>query len=376
METRPFFTRSNLLAGCAGLLALWLVALSPPTALAQSPDAGAARLSVGTVVAPPFMMKMASGRWEGLSIELWEELAEALAIEFEWREYENLGELRGALERREIDVLPALAMTPEHEIVVDFSHPYYRSGSAIAVRMEGAGNDWLGVVRSIFSWNVLGAIGFLVLLWIAAGVALWLFERRRNAAVSSDGPLKGVEHGVWWAAVTMTTVGYGDVAPKTMGGRIVATIWMLASIVLIASFTAKITTSLTVDALHGKVRGLQDLAGVRVGALAEAASLTFLTQHGIAALPIQSTREGLQSIVDDELDAFVFDRAVLAHLVRTEFPAALQILPDNFDPYYVGIAVLSGSELREPMDRALLQIMEDESWPRRVASYLGTEPHD
>jgi ABC-type amino acid transport substrate-binding protein len=299
-----------------------------------------------------------------------------LGVEFEWREYESLGELKGAIARGEVDVLPALAMTAEHEVIVDFSHPYYRSGSAIAVRMEGAGNDWLGVVRSIFSWNVLGAIGFLVLLWITAGVALWLCERRRNDAVSSDGPLRGVEHGVWWAVVTMTTVGYGDVAPKTMGGRIVAAIWMLTSIVLIASFTAKITTSLTVDALHGKIRGLQDLAGVRVGALAETESLTFLNQRGIGALPIQSTREGLQSIVDDELDAFVFDRAVLAHLVKTEFPAALQVLPDNFDPYYVGIAVLPGSELREPMDRALLQIMADDSWSRSVASYVGTGSHD
>jgi polar amino acid transport system substrate-binding protein len=376
MDTRPFFIRRSLLASCTGLLALWLVALSPPTAVAQSRSAEAARLSVGTVVAPPFMMKTASGLWEGLSIELWEELAQALGVEFEWREYETLGELRDAIARGEVDVLPALAMTPEHEIIVDFSHPYYRSGSAIAVRMEGAGSDWLGVVRSIFSWNVLGAIVFLVLLWITAGVALWLCERRHNQAVSSDGPLRGVEHGVWWAVVTMTTVGYGDVAPKTMGGRIVAAIWMLTSIVLIASFTAKITTSLTVDALHGKIRGLQDLAGVRVGALAETESLTFLNQRGIAALPIQNTREGLQSIVDGELDAFVFNRAVLAHLVKTEFPAALQVLPDNFDPYYVGIAVLPGSELREPMDRALLQIMADDSWSRSVASYVGTGSHD
>jgi ABC-type amino acid transport substrate-binding protein len=358
------------------LFALWFVTLSPPTALAQTRSVEADRLSVGTVVAPPFMMKTADGRWEGLSVELWEELARALAVEFEWREYGSLAEIQSAIERDEIDVVPAMAMTEQHEVIVDFSHPYYRSGSAIAVSAEGAGHDWLSVVRSIFSWNVLGAIGFLVLLWITAGVALWLCERRRNRAVSSDGPLRGVEHGVWWAAVTMTTVGYGDVAPKTMGGRIVATIWMLISIVLIASFTAKITTSLTVDALHGKVRGLQDLAGVRVGAMAGSESLDYLTQRGIVALPIRSAREGLQSIVDDELDAFVFDRAVLAHLAKTSFPAALQVLPDNFDPYYVGVAMLPGSALREPMNRALLQIMADDGWSRLVASYVGTGPHD
>jgi ABC-type amino acid transport substrate-binding protein len=173
----------------------------------------------------------------------------------------------------------------------------------------------------------------------------------------------------------MTTVGYGDVAPKTIGGRIVATIWMLISIVLIASFTATITTSLTVGALHGKVGGLHDLAGVRVGSLAGSESLTFLKQRGIAARSIQSEQEGLQAIVDDELDAFVFNRAVLAYLAKTEFPAHVEILPDNFDPYYVGVAMQSGSELREPIDRALLQIMTSDRWSRLVASYVGTGSH-
>jgi polar amino acid transport system substrate-binding protein len=364
-----------ILANCVGLFVSWLVVLSPVTAPAQTGGAEAARISVGTVVVPPFMMKAPDGRWEGLSIELWKELAMVLAVEFEWREYQSLAEIRSAISRGEIDVMPAMAMTEEHEIIVDFSHPYYRSGSAIAVSKAGTGHDWISVVRRIFSIDVLGVIGFLVLLWITAGVALWLFERRRNSALSSEGPLKGVEHGIWWAAVTMTTVGYGDVAPKTIGGRIVATIWMLISIVLIASFTATITTSLTVGALHGKIRGLHDLAGARVGALAGSESLDFLAQRGITALPIQSAQEGLQAIADNELDAFVFNRAVLAHLAKTKFPAHVHILPDHFDPYYVGVAMQSGSELREPIDRALLQITASDNWSRLITSYVGTGSH-
>ena len=37
----------------------------------------------------------------------------------------------------------------------------------------------------------------------------------------------------WWAAVTMTTVGYGDKTPVTTGGRIVGLVWMFTSVIVI-----------------------------------------------------------------------------------------------------------------------------------------------
>ena len=47
---------------------------------------------------------------------------------------------------------------------------------------------------------------------------------------------------IWWSFVTTTTVGYGDISPSSIGGRIVATILMLAGIGLIGSLTSTITT--------------------------------------------------------------------------------------------------------------------------------------
>ena len=41
--------------------------------------------------------------------------------------------------------------------------------------------------------------------------------------------------GLWWAVVTLTTVGYGDIQPVTAGGRILATVAMFAGIGVIGS---------------------------------------------------------------------------------------------------------------------------------------------
>lgn len=48
--------------------------------------------------------------------------------------------------------------------------------------------------------------------------------------------------GIWWAFVTATTVGYGDISPATSIGRIIAGILMLCGIGLIGSLTSTITS--------------------------------------------------------------------------------------------------------------------------------------
>jgi voltage-gated potassium channel len=49
--------------------------------------------------------------------------------------------------------------------------------------------------------------------------------------------------GMWWALQTVTTVGYGDVAPKDFAGRIVGAVVMLEGIAFIAIVTALITST-------------------------------------------------------------------------------------------------------------------------------------
>jgi polar amino acid transport system substrate-binding protein len=167
---------------------------------------------------------------------------------------------------------------------------------------EGLGVDiWktvaqeMGVCKNILK-DILHAFGLMILMSLAAGIMVFLFEKRQKKEMLGDGVLKGISHGIWWSVVTMTTVGYGDKAPKTIGGRIVAIIWMLLSIVFISSFTAHINTSLTLSELRDKVHSFKDLHTSRVGSIIQSEASNFLFNllfnHGIAIFPLKVYRIG------------------------------------------------------------------------------------
>ena len=352
----------------------------PLSAPAQDDPLQPAKLRVGTVMAPPFAIQTADGRWEGLSIELFRGIARELGVEYDFIPYEDLGHVKVDLEKGELDLFIAMAVTAAHEVAFDMSQPFLTSGSAIAVPAAKTRYSLIHfsgrMIERIASLEFLAFIGSLVLLAFVAGTLVWLFEKRHYGDEFSGKPLKGLWQGLWWAMVTMTTVGYGDKAPRTIGGRIVALAWMFTSIILVAVFTATVTASLTVGELHGKVQGLHDLYGVRVGAVARAESFDNLVRRKLRVHGYKNPQDGLLALTDGKLDAFVFNELVLKNLARMKFPGQIRVLPEVFDHYYVSMAMPPGSALREPLNRVLLEIIATDDWARVKARYIDVGGRD
>jgi ABC-type amino acid transport substrate-binding protein len=357
-----FSNPKTVLARVCGVIGLGLILLLPVDAFCQENSPSTREILVGTTAAPPVYVKTADGRWEGFGIELWVAVAQRMGVPFQFREYDRLSDLLDALEKGEIDVFPSMPVEERYESVMDFSQSYLKSGLAIAVPAEGAESKWLSIAKSLFSKDILEALGLLIVMSVAAGVLVWAFERRRNVEMFGQGKDKGIGQGVWWSMVTMTTVGYGDKAPKTVGGRIVALIWMLVSIVFIASLTANITASVTVSQLRGKVRGFNDLYNARVGSLPRSEGSNYLAKHGIAVIPFESIGEGLQAVAGKKIDAFVLNEMILRNLAKSEFPGQVQVVPGVFDEYFVSMALQQKSPLRKPINKALLKFMHSEGW--------------
>ena len=354
---------------------LWIFASPPVIALAHDETTSPHKLLVGTMDKPPFALKTADGSWRGLSIGLLDMIARDIGIEYELVEYESFAEILAALENGKVDAATALAVTAPRETMVDFSHPFLSTGSAIAVPVPTSRPglfDFTGdFVDRFVSLDFIIVVAMLILISLAAGALVWLLERRAGNVMFSGRGINGLWQGLWWAMVTMTTVGYGDKAPKTPGGRIVALVWMFASIFLVASFTAAITASLTVGELSGKVRDLNDLYHVRVGSVPHSAPWDFLAQRGFATRPFKNEKDGLQAMVDGEIDAFFQNEIILKHFLKSDFPGRIHVLSAIFDQYYVSFAFPQGSALRERFNRALIKIMDSNDYPQYKERYIG-----
>ncbi len=100
--------------------------------------------------------------------------------------------------------------------------------------------------------ELLKAVFAIFLLVLFSAVAISFVERSINAQFDHVGA------GLWWAVVTMTTCGYGDMVPMTTGGRLIASMVMISGVVLLSVFTAAVSSSVITRRLM-EGRGLSKL---------------------------------------------------------------------------------------------------------------------
>jgi len=328
---------------------------------------------VAVYVVPPYGALGTNGALSGVSVDLWRRVAEELGWEYKFTPISQMDSILSGLEQGRFDAaIGAITITPDREARVDFSYPAHRSGVAVALRKEtgpvAAISSYLTVAMDL-GYLILGILALLLLL----GAVIWLVERpRRSEMKPHESRVTTFLEGLYWAVVTMTTVGYGDKTPKTPLGQLVAVVWMLTSLALVSLLSASLVSRLAAERVeNSSIRTESDLSARKLAAVAQSSGAEYLDGLQLKYQKYDTLAEALSSLADGRSNAVVNSVGALQYLVVSRFSQVIYVQRSLLAPAFMAIALPEKSPLKRPVDRALIKITASPEWKSVEELYFG-----
>ena len=352
------------------LFSFFLFTLLSTVAFGQVKDT----LQIGYYHSPPFVIVSETEELSGVSVWLWEQIQKDIEQPFALIPYntENpLSSLLTDLENGYLDMaINPLTITSSRDSQLDFTYPLYIADLTVVQSVEGNSSSLWNVIKEFFNEKVLLLILVLAALVVFFGLLMWLVEKKNQ---HFEPGTQGLFSSFWWSAVTMTTVGYGDKVPISNLGRFIAFIWMLCSIVIIAIFTASITSSLTVHRLTDANLGVDSFKQEKVGTVESSASEEFLRRNFFRNFKTYpGLKTGLQALQTGEVDYFIYDEPWLIYLLNNESEfSSLEMMPVRFNRqlYAFPMREDTSRSFEKEVSSSLIRLMESKDWELLLAEY-------
>lgn len=315
--------------------------------------------TIGIKDAGPFAHKNAEGKWSGLSVDLIDELSVRMGFTYSFEEYGTVPDLINATSNGTVDFsIAAISTNPSRELRVDFSHPYFTTTLGIMTKQEDSAlSSALWIAQKV----VIVAVLFIFGLYVIG----YFFDK-----VDGDKNISNPHEGAWFALVTFTTTGYGDMVPDTPRGKVAAAAWMVASMFLLSVFTGYMASAFTVKELTSSATSIGDLYNVEVVAIDGTTSSRVLNTLGVRYETVPTLASGVSAITSGKAVAFVHDKAMLdAEAVSVDNLSTWAL--DRNEEFY-SIAFPQNSSNVEQFDVNILDILSSPSWNSLLTKYFGS----
>jgi polar amino acid transport system substrate-binding protein len=330
------------------------------------------KMRVAARICPPFVMDD-TGQFSGISIFLWDKIAEQLDVEYTIEQY-KLKEMLEAVAQGKADIgISCLSITQEREEIIDFSHSFYETHLSIAVKQHG----FLQTLKNIFyNEKLFIVLGLIFGVAALIGGILYLLEHKKNDklySMKNKGSKLMEAFIVGLPFITSGPIRYYEF--KTLGGRTLTAFLAVGSTIVIASITALLASAFTLDQIHSEISGPQDLTKVKVGVMEASTSFEFLQEQGINGRTFSDRQELFAALDDGRLGAVVGDDVVLKYTIKEAQAEGryetLMVLPFVFDRQNYGFALPDDSPKLEKFNQALLSVRDTPGWKVEIIKYIG-----
>ena len=316
-------------------------------------------LRVGVSGSPPFVDKRA-GVYEGISVEVWRQIANAEKLEYILIPYPNIDSNIKAVADGKIDLaIGPISITPDRVAKkgIEFTQPYFYAEEGVLVPSQPPGL-WARI-KPLFGVAALSSITFLLFTLFCVGNLIWLAERKRNPEHFPPQYIKGLGNGIWFALVTLTTVGYGDRAPLTKAGRSIAGVWMVISLVSVSTITAGLASAFTVSLSQTQLSGIMkpsDLDGELIGVVTGTTSVSLARSYGARPFPVPTLKEAIHLIKRNKVSGVISDTPILSYYMKNNPDKSLTLAPFRLSLQTYGFVVPSDSQLERLINIELLRL--------------------
>jgi polar amino acid transport system substrate-binding protein len=311
-------------------------------------------------------------KFSGFEVELWEKVAEEIKVEYKYSKSKFL-DIFEKLEKQKVDVaIAGITKTAKREETIDFSHNTFNSGLAILVNKKKSWNlfRFMGIV---FNKSMRSVLLILLLFVVVAANVLWLAEKGSTNIDNSYIP--GVFEALWWSIVTVSTVGYGDFVPGTWLGRFVGSVVILSGLAIFGLYIAKVSSAITLRELRSDITDKKDLKGKLVATKKGTTSVDALKEVGATVVEVEDIEETYEKLEKSKVDAVVFDAPILYEVINGDYLQKFSLVDNLFMKQPYGFGLIEGSNLREPINRALLKLKENGVYRDLYVKWFGEQKY-
>jgi len=330
------------------------------------------KLRVGISHFTPFVI-LSQDQPIGVSIEIWRAIADRLGIEYEYVVSEGVADKLRNLKKDKTDVaIGGISITEEREGVFDFTHSQFHTGLDILIPYD---EKRMAFRSSLLTKQKLFIVIGILFLIVVGGHIIWLVERSSETHKTAFNRkyFPGVFEGMYWALITVSTIGYGDKVPKKWAGRILACVLILLFLPLFGYFIAEVSSSLTISNIRADINGPEDLLGRRVGVVTGTTSYEYMSGRSSVLYKFNKIESARQALLEGLLDAVVYDAPNLLYYANEEGKGKVKVVGKPFARQEYGIALPLGRALRKRINLAYLALIESGELETIRARWFGHE---
>ncbi|CAF0954909.1 unnamed protein product, partial [Didymodactylos carnosus] len=289
----------------------------------------------------------------------------------------------GELVRHEADLAIApLTITSQRESVVDFSKPFMNLGISILIKRPekekpGVFSFMAPLSNGIWMCVTFAYIGVSVILFLVSRFSPYEWNIEDDTADTATPQLSNkfsILNTLFFALAAFMQQGV-DFIPRSISGRLVASVWWYFSMILVSSYTANLAAFLTVERMVTPIESVEDLArqtDIKYGVVRGGSTQTFFEKSDVKIFQrmytfmqqgddvmVNSNNEGINKVRKSRGKYAFLLESIKNEYTNERHPCDTMKIGSNLDSKGYGIATPVGSELREAINIAVLEMSED-----------------